>query len=256
MHSDFQKTVTSETSSAQTTTATRTYDAFGLMVASSGSSASPFGFAGGFGYQEDPDSSLKLLGHRYYDPSTGRFLTRDPAKDGRNWYGYCLSKPGKCVDPIGNVCYYINGGFTLAAGTMGLVQATLIYDSESGHYGAGIDIGGGGGAIYDIGPYADIGFDNEAKFNGSGNYKGHGLAAAAGIFCADANVNPDTGKFTGGDFGVGKPGGGVAAKHTTGLYLDFVDEWEDAKKGWNDLKDVFVQLWDGFVRSIPTMPSY
>jgi uncharacterized protein RhaS with RHS repeats len=29
-----------------------------------------------------------LLGHRHYDPSTGRFLTRDPIKDGRNWYSY------------------------------------------------------------------------------------------------------------------------------------------------------------------------
>jgi len=26
----------------------------------------PFGFAGGYGYQEDSDSSLKLLGHRTY----------------------------------------------------------------------------------------------------------------------------------------------------------------------------------------------
>jgi hypothetical protein len=29
-----------------------------------------------------------LLGHRYYDPSVGRFLTRDRVKDGRNWYVY------------------------------------------------------------------------------------------------------------------------------------------------------------------------
>lgn len=102
MHSDFQKSVTSETSSAQATTATRTYDAFGLMVASSGSSASPFGFAGGYGYQEDPDSGLKLLGHRYYDPSTGRFLTQDHIKDGRNWYAYCENNPCSFIDCDGN----------------------------------------------------------------------------------------------------------------------------------------------------------
>jgi hypothetical protein len=29
-----------------------------------------------------------LLGHRYYDPTLGRFLSRDPIKDGRNWYVY------------------------------------------------------------------------------------------------------------------------------------------------------------------------
>jgi hypothetical protein len=44
-----------------------------------------------------------LLGHRYYDPSTGRFLTRDPIKDGRNWYSYGggLVAPTHGADPDG-----------------------------------------------------------------------------------------------------------------------------------------------------------
>jgi len=77
-----------------------------LGVASSRSTSTtgtwkgPFGYAGGFGYQED-SSGLKLLGHRYYDPTTGRFLSRDPAKDGRNWYGYCANEPMSRVDPTG-----------------------------------------------------------------------------------------------------------------------------------------------------------
>ncbi|MCU0315332.1 MAG: RHS repeat-associated core domain-containing protein [Fimbriimonadaceae bacterium] len=63
---------------------------------------SAFGYAGGFGYQEDA-SGLKLLGHRYYDSSTGRFLTRDPIKDGRNWnsYGAGEGNPISGVDPTG-----------------------------------------------------------------------------------------------------------------------------------------------------------
>ena len=36
------------------------------------------------GYQEDGDSGLKLLGHWFVNLSTGRFLTRDLAKDGSN----------------------------------------------------------------------------------------------------------------------------------------------------------------------------
>jgi len=52
------------------------------------------------GYQQD-STGLQLLGHRYYDPSTGRFLTRDPIKDGRNWYGYCENNPVRSVDPEG-----------------------------------------------------------------------------------------------------------------------------------------------------------
>ena len=82
-------------------TATRLYDAWGNVVSSTGSWASPFGNAGRFGYQEDPDSGLKLLGHRYYDSSTGRFLTRDPMSSGKNWYVYCGNRPQLRVDPTG-----------------------------------------------------------------------------------------------------------------------------------------------------------
>jgi RHS repeat-associated protein len=72
-----------------------------MLVSSTGTPQGPFGYAGGWGYQEDADSGLKLLGHRYYDASTGRFLTRDPAKDGRNWYGYCENNPANSVDTAG-----------------------------------------------------------------------------------------------------------------------------------------------------------
>jgi RHS repeat-associated protein len=89
------------TNASQTSTATRTYDAFGSLVASTGTPVGPFGFVGAQGYQEDGDSGLKLLGHRYYDPTTGRFLTRDPAKDDRNWYSYCGNGPTKLADEGG-----------------------------------------------------------------------------------------------------------------------------------------------------------
>ena len=68
---------------------------------SDGSPQGPFGFAATSGYPEDGDTGLKLLGHRYVDPSTGRFLTRDPAQAGRNWYAYCENNPSKKVDPKG-----------------------------------------------------------------------------------------------------------------------------------------------------------
>ena len=28
----------------------------------------------------------------YYDPSTGRFISEDPIRDGLNWYVYCENK--------------------------------------------------------------------------------------------------------------------------------------------------------------------
>ena len=94
------KNADAQTSAAGSVSGTRVYDAFGAELSSTGSWQGAFGYAGGFGYQEDTNG-FKLLGHRYYDPSTGRFLTRDPAKDGRNWYVYCGNNPLNSVDDIG-----------------------------------------------------------------------------------------------------------------------------------------------------------
>ncbi len=90
-----------QTDTAFAVTSLKKWDAFGLQVTSSGTQSGPFGFAGGHGYQSDKDSGLMLLGHRYYDSGSGRFLTRDPAKDGRNWYAYCDNNPLRQVDPSG-----------------------------------------------------------------------------------------------------------------------------------------------------------
>jgi RHS repeat-associated protein len=81
-------------------TRNRTSDGFGNVLSGSGAWQGPFGYGGPFGYQEDA-AGLRLLGHRFYDPSTGRFLTRDPIKDGRNWYAYCAGDPIGHADPRG-----------------------------------------------------------------------------------------------------------------------------------------------------------
>ena len=80
--------------------ATRETDAFGNTVAQTGAQT-PFGFAGAHGYQTDADSGLQKLGYRYYDASTGRFLSRDPIQGGYNWYAYCENDPVNAVDPEG-----------------------------------------------------------------------------------------------------------------------------------------------------------
>lgn len=94
------KNADAQSGTTQTVAATRQSDAFGNLASSTGTWNGPFGYAGGFGYQEDA-TGLKLLGHRYYDSSTGRFLTRDPIKDGRNWYAYCDNDPLSRIDPTG-----------------------------------------------------------------------------------------------------------------------------------------------------------
>ena len=53
----------------------------------------PVLYNGAAGYESDSATGLQLLGHRYYDPSIGRFLSSDPAQAGTNWYAYCDNNP-------------------------------------------------------------------------------------------------------------------------------------------------------------------
>ena len=100
-HGDALGSTRSQTSSSQSVTDTKRYDAFGMLVASTGSNPTPFGFVGGSQYQTDADSGLMLLGHRYYDASIGRFISRDPIYAGDNWYAYCENNPLGGTDPSG-----------------------------------------------------------------------------------------------------------------------------------------------------------
>ena len=63
----------------------------------------PFGFVGKAGYYSDEESGLQLLGHRYYLPKLGRFLTQDPTGHdaGLNLYQYASDNPVVRTDPDG-----------------------------------------------------------------------------------------------------------------------------------------------------------
>ena len=76
-------------------------DAFGIPTQIVNPNGSQAAFAAGWNYQSDPESGLQLLGHRYYDPGSWRFITRDPAGDGFNWYAYCGNEPMLLLDPEG-----------------------------------------------------------------------------------------------------------------------------------------------------------
>jgi len=51
----------------------------------------------------DWETGLYYYGHRYYNPSTGRWLSRDPIgeKGGKNLYGFVKNNPISCVDRLG-----------------------------------------------------------------------------------------------------------------------------------------------------------
>jgi RHS repeat-associated protein len=81
------------------------FDAHGVNVA--GSLTEPFGYRAQFGYYTDVETGLQLLTNRYYDPATGRFLTRDPIsyRGGINLYSYVQNNSTNFIDPLGLEMY-------------------------------------------------------------------------------------------------------------------------------------------------------
>jgi RHS repeat-associated protein len=63
----------------------------------------PYRYAGQAGAYQDAETGLVLMGYRYYDPSTGRFLTKDPIGFAVriNQYAYAGNDPVNFMDPYG-----------------------------------------------------------------------------------------------------------------------------------------------------------
>ena len=66
--------------STGTVTDSYLYDSFGNILLVSGSTLNAFRYVGQVGYYASTDVVQYYLRARYYDPVTGRFLTRDPLK--------------------------------------------------------------------------------------------------------------------------------------------------------------------------------
>jgi RHS repeat-associated protein len=87
------------TDSTGAVVATRAYDPYGKVIASTGTASTPFGFAGEW---TDAESGFVYLRARFYDPATGQFLTRDPLVSvTRSPYGYVEGNPLNGTDPAG-----------------------------------------------------------------------------------------------------------------------------------------------------------
>ena len=88
---------------AGTITKNYIYDAFGNEQYTMADS-NPFRYCGEYA---DRETGLLYLRNRYYDPSTGRFITEDPIQDGNNWYVYANNNPVMYIDPWGLESYIL-----------------------------------------------------------------------------------------------------------------------------------------------------
>jgi RHS repeat-associated protein len=95
--SDGLGTVRSVTDANGSVTGTFSYDSFGVPAASNPSTPNRETFTG---YQYDSTSGLYDAGARYYDATTGRFLSEDPVTS-INAYPYAANDPVNSVDQNG-----------------------------------------------------------------------------------------------------------------------------------------------------------
>ena len=93
--------ITSLSNAAGSVANTYTYDSFGKLTGSTGSLTNPFQYTA---RDFDTESGLYYMRARYFDPTTGRFLTEDPigaAGGSLNFYSYALGDPVNASDPTG-----------------------------------------------------------------------------------------------------------------------------------------------------------
>jgi RHS repeat-associated protein len=96
------------TDSSGAVTATYTYDVFGAVRSGTGTGSTDFGFAG---QQDDPALGYQYLRARYYDPATGRFISKDPFPgvpgnpQSQHAYLYVQNNPINFIDPTGAIIW-------------------------------------------------------------------------------------------------------------------------------------------------------
>jgi RHS repeat-associated protein len=121
-------------------TDTYDYDAFGNVIASTGTTANVYRYQG---EALDAETGLYYLRARYYDSITGRFLSVDPLADqGEHPYAYSSANPVDGHDPTGlqDVFEYK----ALLVGPLTWPHFSLAMAAGGGHSGGGSGPGGGG----------------------------------------------------------------------------------------------------------------
>jgi len=149
--------------------ASYTYGAFGDLRMMKGSSDNAFKFTG---EQTDDETGLIYLRARYYDPSVGRFTTRDPFPgfiadpQSLNDYAYASNNPIKYVDPSGEFLATAAAGAGIGATVNGifygaqvlLTDETWNWSKFGGELAGGAIAGGLAGATAGAPLIAHVGF--------------------------------------------------------------------------------------------------
>jgi RHS repeat-associated protein len=229
--------VTSLTSSAGAVANTYTYDSFGNLSASTGSVTNRFQYTG---RELDPETAIYYYRARYYDPSSGRFLTEDPIRfrAGDDFYTYVRNRPLDFNDPKGLLAW--GGGVTLGGmGGLfwfggGFEASCLVVGDTQGNSGLLCCTAGGLGAVNGGGvtgqatsvvcPTCRTICDMEGGFVQGQGFAGVGAIGAAGggvaVGMQYGNISASGGGGIGGGAGFVVLGGSCKLKLGRGICKD------------------------------------
>jgi RHS repeat-associated protein len=196
------------TDSTGTSQATYTYDPYGGLVSSTGSITNPFRFCGQY---QDSESGFYYLRARYYDSSTGQFISVDPAvKSTRAPYRYTAGNPLKQTDTSGLVTGGLCVSLGAQVGPLNVSWSGCVVADTHGNVGATVTRGYGGGCCLSASLTGGVQVSNaDTIYDLSGPFaEGGGCVGEGGVVCDSFFRGTD---HCGRDVGGGYLGGGIGA---------------------------------------------
>jgi RHS repeat-associated protein len=143
------------------------FDPFGNLYKSPFFGDSSFQFKGEYAHDA---TGLVFMRARWYDPITGRFISRDPVKGAlnitqtQNPYAYSLNNPVNLSDPSGESVYGACANASAGSFLYGSCSVCILYSPEEG-FAASASVAGGGMAVAGIGVSPQYLYSNANSFS-------------------------------------------------------------------------------------------
>ncbi len=201
-HTDRLGSTRSITDASGAVTATYRTDAWGTPTSTTGTSDQPYGFTG-----EPTDASgLVYLRARYYDPSLGRFMSRDTfsgnprACQTLNRYSYAVNDPTGVIDPSGQKSQALGGDSppAIAVKCLNAAGQVVLEFVAVGSAAASLGAFLFGGELV---PGLDVLLLLNAAYNGYAVINNYGYVQQSILYCTGDRRNaPDASNASGPDF--------------------------------------------------------